>query len=125
VITLMLQVPPRNARVIATESGADVACGVTVKPTLRVTLPELPLKVASVHAATWMVVTLKVLSTNPARIAVAGTFTTFGLILSATERFERARSNTKTASGVCAAVDYCNGREKRGRLIVPASLIEL
>ena len=41
-----------SARVIATESGAGVACGVTVKPTLRVTPTELPLKVASVRAAT-------------------------------------------------------------------------
>jgi len=41
-----------SARVIATESGAGVACGVTVKPTLRVAPPELPLKVASVRAAT-------------------------------------------------------------------------
>jgi hypothetical protein len=40
-----------SARVIATESGAGVASGVTVKPTLRVTPPELPLKVASVRAA--------------------------------------------------------------------------
>ena len=46
--------PPASysARVIATESGAGVACGVTVKPTLRVTPPELPLNVASVRAAT-------------------------------------------------------------------------
>ena len=46
--------PPASysPRVIATESGAGVACGVTVKPTLRVTPPELPLKVASVRAAT-------------------------------------------------------------------------
>jgi hypothetical protein len=41
-----------SARVIATESGAGVACGVTVKPTLRVTPPEIPLKVAGVRAAT-------------------------------------------------------------------------
>jgi len=71
-----------SARVIAIESGAGVACGVTVKPTLRVTPPELPLKVASVRAATGLVVMLKVLSTSHAGIvAVAGTFATFGLLL--------------------------------------------
>jgi len=41
-----------SARVIATASGAGVACGVTIKPTMRVTPPELPLKVAGVRAAT-------------------------------------------------------------------------
>jgi len=41
-----------SARVIVTESGAGVACGVTVKPTLRVTPPERPLKVAGVRAPT-------------------------------------------------------------------------
>ena len=71
-----------SARVIATESGAGVACGVTVRPTLRVTPPELPLKVTGVRAATCLVVILTVLSTNPAGIvAVTGTFATFGLLL--------------------------------------------
>jgi hypothetical protein len=41
-----------SARVIATESGAGVVCGVTVKPTLRVTPPELPLTLTGVRAAT-------------------------------------------------------------------------
>src|SRR3954464_6600847 len=41
-----------SARVIAIESGAGVACGVTVKSTLRVTPPEVPFKVAGVRAAT-------------------------------------------------------------------------
>jgi hypothetical protein len=50
--TRSLRLPSYSARVIATESGAGVACGVTVKPTLRVTPPELPLKVAGVRAAT-------------------------------------------------------------------------
>jgi hypothetical protein len=40
-----------SARVIATESGAGVACGVTVRSTLRVT-PEAPSKVATVADAT-------------------------------------------------------------------------
>src|SRR5215471_1077759 len=51
--TLSLRLPAwYSALVIATESGAGVACGVTVKPTLRVTLPDVPCKVATVDDAT-------------------------------------------------------------------------
>ena len=71
-----------SARVIATESGAGVACGVTVRPTVRVTPPEVPCNVATDADCTGLVVMLKVLSTNPAGIvAVAGKLATFGLLL--------------------------------------------
>jgi len=51
--TLSLRLPAAySALVITTESGAGVACGVTVKPTLRATAPVVPCKVATVDDAT-------------------------------------------------------------------------
>ena len=51
--TLSVRLPAwYSARVIATESGAGVACGLTVRPTLRVTPPEDPSKVATVADGT-------------------------------------------------------------------------
>src|SRR5689334_5430973 len=71
-----------SARVRVTESDAGVACGVTVKPTLRVVPPALPRSVATICESTCLVVMLKLLSTNPAEIVVvAGTVVTFGLLL--------------------------------------------